>query len=302
VRILVAGAGYVGEQVMRVLVEAGHDVLALRRTPRSEADARVRWLACDLGDERAVRALPLAGVDALAYLVAADARDDAAYRRAYVDGLAHLLARLRAESSLTRVLFVSSTSVYAQDDGSAVDESSATEPREFSGRRVLEGEAVACGAGGTAIALRLGGIYGPGRTALLERVRRGDARLPRAPHFTNRIHRDDAARACAHLLELAAPASRYVGVDHEPADQAEVLRWLAARTGAPAPRGDYDASAAPSGKRCNSALLRASGFRFAFPSYREGYAALASEARSEAKSSEPSGGRTVASRCGGSSV
>lgn len=276
-RILVAGAGYVGAELARGLARAGHDVLALRRSPPSAAvasGAPLRWLACDLGDSRALAALALEGVEALAYLVAADARDDAAYRRAYVDGLASLLLRLRAASSLRRVLFASSTSVYAQDDGSRVDESSPCEPREFAGRRVLEGEEVARGAGCESIALRLGGIYGPGRDSLIERVRSGTARLPRAPHYTNRIHRDDAARACAQLLALPAPATRYVGVDEEPADQADVLRWLAARLGAPAPPGDYDPNASPSGKRCSSARLQASGFAFAHPSFREGYAAL----------------------------
>jgi nucleoside-diphosphate-sugar epimerase len=278
-RILVAGAGYVGAELASGLARAGHDVLTLRRSPAAEAlraapGERLRWLACDLGDSRALAALALEGVDALAYLVAADARDDASYRRAYVDGLASLLARLRADGSLRRALFVSSTSVYAQDDGSWLDESSPAEPREFSGRRVLEGESVAHGAGCESVALRLGGIYGPGRTSLIERVRNGEARLPRAPHYTNRIHRDDAARACAHLLALPAPAACYVGVDCEPADQADVLRWLAEHLGAPAPRGDYDASAAPSGKRCRSTRLRESGFAFEHPTFREGYAAL----------------------------
>lgn len=292
-RILVAGAGYVGATLARALADAGHDVLALRRTPPAPAASggalhavgagphasggALRWLACDLADPRALGALALEGVDALAYLVAADARDDDAYRRAYVDGIGNLLVRLRSGSALRRVLFASSTSVYAQDDGGRVDEASPAEPRALTGRRVREGEEVAGAAGVPAIALRLGGIYGPGRTALLERARSGAARLLPAPHFTNRIHRDDAARACAHLLALPDPAPRYVGVDEEPADQAEVLRWLAARLGAPPPSGPYDPAAPPTGKRCDSARLRASGFAFAYPSYREGYAALLRE-------------------------
>jgi len=283
-RILVAGAGYVGAALARTLAEAGHDVLALRRTPAAPADpaaglsgGTLRWLACDLGDARALAALPLEGIDALAYLVAAGARDDDAYRRAYVDGLASLLARLHAASALRRVLFASSTSVYAQDDGSCVDESSPAEPRDFAGRRVREGEEVASAASVPAIALRFGGIYGPGRSSLVERVRNDTAQLPLAPHFTNRIHRDDAARACAHLLALPGPASHYVGVDEDPADQAEVLRWLAARLGANPPRGAYDPSAPPTGKRCDSTRLRASGFAFKYKSYRDGYAALLQE-------------------------
>ena len=277
-RILVAGAGAVGGELAAQLARAGHDVLALRRTRVTAAapgrGSAVRWLACDLCDETALGALALDGIDALAYLVAADARDDDSYRRAYVLGLAQLLARLRAGSSLKRVLFASSTSVYAQHDGGWVDESSPAEPREFSGRRVLEGEAVASAAGCAAIALRLGGLYGPGRGALLERVRAGKADLPPAPHFTNRIHLADAARACAHLLALPQPDTCYVGVDEQPADQAEVLRWLAAALDAPTPPGHHDASAAPTGKRCDSRRLRASGFRFLHPSFREGYAAL----------------------------
>lgn len=283
-RVLVAGAGYVGAQLAQRLARAGHEVLALRRSSPpplesgSNASGEVRWLACDLGDARALDALPLPGIDALAYLVAADARDDDAYRRAYVDGLANLLARVRSGSTLQRVLFVSSTSVYAQDDGSWVDEASPTLPAQFSGRRVLEGEAVARASGCEASALRLGGIYGPGRTSLLERVRSGAARLPSAPHFTNRVHCDDAARASEHLLALPRVAPCYVGVDCEPSDQADVLRWLAARLGAAPPRGVPEAHAGrATGKRCRNDLLRASGFTFAYPSYREGYGALLSQ-------------------------
>lgn len=274
-RVLVAGAGYLGGALAAQLAAGGHDVLALRRSPPPSAPAAgVRWLAADLSSARSVAALPLEGVDALVYTVAADARDDDAYRRAYVDGLACLLARLRAASDLRRALYASSTSVYGQDDGSWLDESSPAEPASFAGRRVLEGEALARASSGEAAALRLGGIYGPGRTSLLERVRAGLAELPPAPHYTNRIQKGDAVAALAHLLALPRLAPRYVGVDCEPADQAEVLRWLAARLGAPPPRGLYDPAAPPTGKRCRSEALRASGFRFAFPSYREGYAAL----------------------------
>ena len=46
------------------------------------------------------------------------------------------------------------------------------------------------------VTLRLGGIYGPGRTRLLESVRAGRAAYdPRGPRYTNRIHRVDAASA-----------------------------------------------------------------------------------------------------------
>ena len=100
------------------------------------------------------------------------------------------------------------------------------------------------------------------------------------------IHRDDCAGVLRHLLGLEAPEPCYVAVDDEPAERREVLAWLARRLGVPAPapaagpRAE-DSGAAEAGrgggglgKRCRNARLVASGYRFRFPSFREGYAAL----------------------------
>ena len=85
--------------------------------------------------------------------------------------------------------------------------------------------------------LRLSGIYGPGRTRLVDLVRSGRATYPPGPpRYANRIHRDDAAGALAHLLRLPAPAALYLGVDDAPVDLAEVLTFLAVELGAPLPR------------------------------------------------------------------
>ena len=131
--------------------------------------------------------------------------------------------------------------------------------------------------------LRLGGIYGPGRTSLVERVRSGAARVsPGSARFTNRIHRDDAAAALAHLAALPAAPSCHLGVDCAPAPEAEVLAWLAERLGvAPpcedAPPAREETRRATGNKRCSNARLLATGFRFRYPTYREGYEALLRE-------------------------
>lgn len=87
------------------------------------------------------------------------------------------------------------------------------------------------------------------------------------------MHRDDAARAIVHLLGLADPAPLYLGVDCEPTDYAELLRELAAWIGVPAPES---AQLPPpvANRRCRNARLLASGFRFEYPSWREGYRAV----------------------------
>jgi nucleoside-diphosphate-sugar epimerase len=224
---------------------------------------------------RALGALGGAPFDALVYAAAADRSSEEAYRAAYVDGLRNALDAIGAcGHPPRRVLFTSSTAVYAQQAGEWIDEESPTEPRHFNGLRMLEAERVLLGSGLRATALRLGGIYGPGRTRLVESVRRG--RAPARPgRYTNRIHRDDAAGALRHLLGLALAgeplAPLYVGVDDEPADEATVVEWLAARLGVPAP---VVSTAQPSNKRCCNARLRATGYRFRYPSFREGYGAL----------------------------
>ena len=266
-RVLVAGCGYVGSELARRLAGDGHEVWGLRRTP-AELPAGVAPLVADVTDAASLD-LP-ADLDALVYAVSPGRRDEAAYRAAYVTGLDNVLGA--AGAAVPRVVFVSSTAVYGQDDGSVVDEDSPTEPTSFSGRILLEAEARAQAAGGTV--LRLAGIYGPGRTRLLDEVRAGTATYPPGDVHSNRIHRDDCAGALAHLLSLPSPDPVYVGVDDDPAPRREVLTWLAERPDAPAPREAPGGRSRGGDKRCSNARLRASGYGLAVPSYREGYAAL----------------------------
>jgi len=275
VRCLIAGCGYVGSALAARLAAQGHEAFGLRRRPEGLPPG-VTPVAADLTERSGLAARLPDALDAVVYAAAADGRDEAAYRRAYVEGLANLLAALPGDGA-ARVLFTSSTAVYGQDDGSAVDESSPTEPTRWNGRILLEAESLLPGSGHPFSILRLGGIYGPGRTHLVERVRAGEARLPAAPAYTNRIHRDDAAGALDHLLKLPAVDPVYVGVDDDPADLGTVLRWLAGRLGVAAPpagSGEGRGQDRPTGKRCRNRRLRGSGYAFRHPTFREGYAAL----------------------------
>ncbi len=259
-RVLICGAGYVGGELVRELAEAGHHPIALRRSAVPLED--VETIAADLSQPLA---LP-PSLDAIVYCAAADERSDEAYRRAYVDGVRNVIAAMRGTE---RLLFTSSTAVYAQDDGSVVDETSEV-TAAGTARFLLEGEALVHAAGGTV--LRLAGIYGPGRDRIVRMVKEGTARTGSGA-FGNRIHQRDCAGALHHLLELEQPAPTYVGVDlaQDPLDV--VYAYVAEQLGVPAPEaGDGDARSRGTGrKRCSSALLRASGYGFRVPSYREGY-------------------------------
>ncbi len=272
-RVLIAGCGFVGTQLAHDLCADGHDVYGLARS-RPSLPAGAQWVAADLTVPASLTHLP--EVDYVVFAASAGESSDARYLAVYVTGLSNLLAALRNQS-VKRLCFVSSTAVYHQSDGSWVDESSPTEPVHFSGLRTLEAERVALEGAIPAVVLRCAGIYGPGRTRLIDSVRNGTASWTSGPpRYTNRIHRDDVAGALRHLLFHPAPAPVYVGVDEAPAPERDVYAFLADLLHVPlAPSERTESSPRAAGnKRCDGSLLRATGYQFRFPSYREGYKAM----------------------------
>lgn len=271
-RILIAGCGYVGTRLGIELAVAGHEVAGLRRDPTG-LPPEIRPVTADLTDPGSLTALPTE-LDAVVLAASPDAREAAAYRAAYRDGPENLLTFLANRGDpLRRVVLTTSTAVYGQRNGEWVNEESATEPTSRTGRILVRAEAAMAAAGWHATIVRLGGIYGPGRTRLLEQVRRGEATCPEHPVFTNRIHRDDCAGAIAHLLAVDDPEAVYCAVDHEPVERCALLRWLAEQLGAPQPRVG-DGRTRGGSKRVRNDRLVASGYVFRYPTFREGYGAL----------------------------
>lgn len=272
--ILIAGCGYVGIQLGLRLAEAGHEVWGLRRDP-SPLPRTIHPISADL--RAPLDDIDLPPADRIVYAASADARSAEGYRDAYVSGVQNLLAALeRRRGPPLRVVYVSSTAVYGDAAGRWVDEETDPVPEDFRGATVLRGEALVRRAPHRGVCVRLGGIYGPGRTRLMERARRGELRCPPGgPAWSNRIHRDDAAGTLEHLLFLDDPRPLYLAVDDEPAPLCEVYRYVAALVGGPEPDVDGSVKKTRSNKRCSNALLTTSGYAFRYPSYREGYGVLA---------------------------
>lgn len=273
-RVLVAGLGDVGGRAAAQLVARGHEVIGVRRSQAPGPDG-VTMVAGDLTDERLVARLP-GQFDRVLITVSADGRDPALYRTAYIEGPVTLLAGLAGRGDpVDRVVFTSSSAVYGQRDGEWVDETSPTDPSSATGRVLVEAEHAIADGPYPATALRLTGIYGPGRTRLMDRVRSGEAVVGTTPVWTNRIHAADAAAACVLLLELGADAPAVViGTDDEPTERATVYRWLAEQMGVPGPQVDDERAPDRGSKRCRNSLLRSLGWTPAHPSFREGYAEL----------------------------
>jgi nucleoside-diphosphate-sugar epimerase len=270
-RVLLAGCGDLGRRVAQRFIDRGAAVWALRRHPLPEKGA-IRWLRGDLSDPASLGGLP-AGITRIVFLPAPDARDEAAYRTVFVEGLRNLLGALD-RTACRRVLFVSSSAVYGEHDGAWIDEATPPEPLGFNGRVLLEAEQWLAAQALSSVVLRLAGIYGPGRMQLIERLRGGQARVPRdVAHWANRIHVDDAADAIVHLLMLDEVLPLYVGADDTPLPLDVLYDFLARQVDVPVPA----AGAAPAGvgsKRLSNARLRESGFVPRWGDAREGYAAL----------------------------
>ncbi|SET54135.1 MULTISPECIES: NAD-dependent epimerase/dehydratase family protein [Marinobacter] len=270
--VLVAGCGSLGGTIASALT-ATSEVWGIRRTA-SAIPKGVHPAPADLMDRPSLAKVVPEAPDILIYCLTPSTYDDAGYRAAYVDGLANLLA-VTDTSKLKRLFFISSTSVYGQDDDSQVDETSPVAPRRFSGQRVLEGEQLALDSGVPATIIRFSGIYGPGRGRFLESVMAGELNPDSPGPYTNRIHEQDAMAACVHLVQRALEGKSlencYLASDCEPARLDDVVAWIRQQLPCQPPRGDGRRGGRGGSKRCDNQRLLATGFSFTYPDFRSGY-------------------------------
>lgn len=291
-RILVVGFGFIGTAVARRLHAAGHEVVALTHSPESAAKARPEApfpvADCDISKSVAVaflRAERVAEVgrrtapfEAVLHCASSGRRGADGYREVYLDGCRHLAAAFPE----ARLVFTSSTSVYPQTSGEWVDEESDADPDRETGRLLRESEEIVLETGGTVA--RLAGIYGPGRSVLLQRFLEGVAAIDGDPdsrdaaatpgRWINQIHREDAASALCHLLANSDPDAEGGGIlnvcDDHPLTQRSLYDALCARFDRPMPPvrpPDTGRKRGWTNKRVANARLRATGWRPRFPSY-----------------------------------
>ena len=280
--VLIVGCGDVGCRLATQLLDTDWQVHGLRRSI-DRLPKGVTGVAGDLFNTQCPTQWPTGQIDYVVYSAAATEHDEAGYQAAYVDGLKNTLSWLEQHGQRPkRLLFVSSSGVYAQKDGEWVDEASPALSTNYSGRIILDAERVALESGIAASAVRLTGIYGPGRERLMGQVRKGYRVAVEPPLYGNRIHADDAAGLLAFLLEAdrqgRALDDCYIGVDNAPAPLAEVVDWLRERLGITEWAAEASVRRAGS-KRCSNARAKALGWEPRYSSYREGYAAVLGESK-----------------------
>jgi nucleoside-diphosphate-sugar epimerase len=292
-RVLIVGCGYVGLPLGKELGRQGHEVFGLRRSALAEAEmqaAGIVPLHADITLPDSLKNLPR-DFDWVVNCSASGGGGAADYRKIYLEGNRNLIAWL-AGSPLKKFIYTSSTSVYAQNDGSLVTEKSPAEPEADTAKVLVETEKLLLGAAHgsrgrsphqprfPAVVLRVAGIYGPGRGHWFKQFLRGEARIEGdGSRWLNMIHRADLIGGIIAALRDAKPGEIFNAADNEPVSQLKFFEWLAAELKRPMPStvpADIEVwrKRGVTNKRVSNAKLRAElKYTFQFPDFRAGYAA-----------------------------
>ncbi|MCA9260984.1 MAG: NAD-dependent epimerase/dehydratase family protein [Planctomycetales bacterium] len=282
-RRLVIGCGYLGARAAALWHTRGDEVHVVTRSPEKAERWNHRgyhaWVA-DVVATEGWQQIP--EVDTILYAVGYDRKAAPSIDDVYVGGV---LRTLRQFSKWRRFVYVSSTGVYGTADGDGwVDESTPPNPQRPGGVASWHAEQALAAdpRAGQAVALRMAGLYGPGRVPWSDALQRGDALAVEPEGWLNLIHIDDAAQIVAEATdwELDEEVDRlavYCVSDGHPVVRRDYYTEAARLLGVDAPSFaivDPDSPAAQRARvsrRVSSAKLqKRRGYALHYPSYREG--------------------------------
>ena len=278
---LIAGCGYLGHRVARRWLAAGNRVSAITRSRQRATKLRgedISPIVADIARRDSLGNLPPA--DVVLFAVGFDRQAGNSIEEVYVGGLANLLDALPKPPR--RLIYISSTGVYGQTDGSWVDELSPCQPNRAGGRACLAAEQLlqASEVAKQTVILRSAGLYGPGR---IPRAADFESQSPISANpdvWLNLIHIDDIADLVVQVAADTPPSNLYVVSDGNPVKRREFYKYLAELKGLPSPT--FAPPEEPSGRRAGGDNKRVNSQRLVselqpqlqYPSFREGLAAI----------------------------
>ncbi len=283
-KVLLIGVGYVTSELASLLLAEGHEVWGISRHHQPMIDGLVP-LKGDVTRPRTLQNLP-SQPDQVVFAISPDSRTAQAYRESYLSGA----ECLREALPNSRLLMVSSTSVYGQENGEIVSDTTPVQPKTETAAVLCEAEKQILG--GNNLVLRAAGIYGPGRGRLLSKLAAGRIDEKDLDAWTNRIHRTDLARAIHFLIKRPSESGAIVASDQEPAQLRTMMHWVqdqlnertrrslarraskASDNSSPSKRSLAASGARRKSRRIIARRLQELGFSYEFPSFRQGYEPL----------------------------
>ncbi len=232
-QVFIAGCGYIGERVARLMRESGANVTCMTRS--AERGSRLttegfETVVCALDDSANIPELDVHD-RILFYFVPPPGGG------IYDQRARNFCSMLSTTSPPSKLIYISATSVYAAKDGSVVTEQSPVAPTSAMGKRRLDAENVfrdyGAAHGVPVIILRVSGIYGPGRLPLTQ-IHQGQPLLRLEESGpSNRIHADDLAQICISAAEKAEDGEIFNVSDGQPCSMTEYFNAVADALDAP---------------------------------------------------------------------
>jgi nucleoside-diphosphate-sugar epimerase len=284
---LIIGCGYLGSRVAQRWRDDGGSVHVVTRSPQRAqqlADEGYQPLVADVTRPETLVDLP--AVDTVLFAVGYDRTSNVSIADVYAGGVKNVLAALPAATD--RFIYVSTIGVYGSAGGDWVDEQTSPRPLREGGKASLaaEQELATHRLATRSVALRLSGLYGPGRIPHLDKLRAGEPIAAPSEGWLNLIHVDDAAAAVlAAETWLDQPRGDgphlFCVTGAQPVLRANYYREVARRIGAEPPQFVSPEPDSPAAQRARAnrrvsgeKMLRELGVQLAYPTHREGLAAI----------------------------
>lgn len=276
---LVVGCGDLGMRTARLLGPSKYDFAGVCRNP-SRLPKGFTGYAADYCEMGALDFLQEAAPDYVLVTLKPSQFSAEGYQRGFPQAMSNVLSGLGTHRPKA-IFMVSSTRVFAEQDGGWVDEDSPLAHEGFAATAIVEAETMLQSSDHSSCIVRFAGIYGDPAGRLIARLGRGEVSSSTPVKYSNRIHRDDCAGFLVHLLRLSMLDRKnvYIGVDSQPVPGHKVEQWIAHRLNPGGVLVEVDAAPIRSAghKRCSNQRMLDSGYTLQYEGYKAGYGAVLAE-------------------------
>lgn len=277
-KLLVIGCGKLGQKLGLLAKKTPLDLLGFKRKKITSTNIRIEQQ--DIFDKSFFDKVKIHSPDFILYSLSADEQSEKSYRRNYVEGLKQVIKSIKYINNFQHLFFVSSTSVYGDNNDQFIDEFSETSPKNFRGTILLEAENLLNTVKFNSTILRLSGIYGSGRNYMIKLSQDAES-WPKVDRWTNRINEVDAANFIIFLLNQCLqgeiPEKLYLLTDKEPVTLFRLLNWIRQNLNL---KNKINITSDPIlGKRLRSSIIPSLKFEYKYPTYKQGYKELIQEAK-----------------------
>ena len=252
--ILMIGYGKTSQRVAKQLFQQDHQITTVSRSPKDDVFAE--HLQQDIHQLDLSKIQP---VDMVYVLLAPSRHSELSgvenYQKTYVDSVQPIVSALKIHP-VQRIIMVSSTRVYGEDEGQVINDDSPIHPKDAQGHLLLKMEQLWQEAyNDQVIIVRPTGIYGTSN-ARMQKLAETTKTYPNI-HWSNRIHIDDLARFLAYLIHVEHPEKSYICSNNQPEPLHERILNIQKELGLPELVLESDKE---SGKRIFAKRMAENGF------------------------------------------